>query len=124
MKGKLNELSCQHRFWRWIAVHAPVVVKDLFAHYDDERWTDDHWLEHWKLYTDAGGMTSSVHPVVKAWAERWNLDGDWVITLAHHALTNRMGRSPRRAWKRAVRGSVYYRKLPPIEIDVWRDGEA
>ena len=37
---KLNELSCQHRFWMLIAEHAPVVVEDLFARYDDVRWTD------------------------------------------------------------------------------------
>jgi hypothetical protein len=62
MKGKLNELSCQHRFWRWIAIHAPAVVEDLFARYDADRWTDDQWLEHWKLVGDASGPPTSVYP--------------------------------------------------------------
>jgi hypothetical protein len=38
MKGKLNELTCRHRFWRWIAIHAPAVIEDLFARYDNARW--------------------------------------------------------------------------------------
>jgi hypothetical protein len=52
MKGKLNELSCQHRFWMLIAEHAPVVVEDLFARYDAPRWSDDQWLEHTPLFPD------------------------------------------------------------------------
>jgi hypothetical protein len=121
---KLNERDCQHRFWMLIAKHAPVVVKDLVARYDDARWTGDQWQEHWTLFTDEGGQTTSVHPAVKAWAERWNLAADWTLLLAHHALTNRLGRMPEQAWASAVSDSIYYLKPPPIEIDVWGEGEA
>jgi hypothetical protein len=121
---KLNELYCQHRFWMLIAEHAPVVVEDLFARYDAERWTDDQWLEHWKLFGDSGGVMTKIHAAAKAWAERWNLVADWTLMLAHRALTNRLGRTPKQAWANAVSTSVYYLKLPPIEINVWRAGEA
>lgn len=121
---KLNEHDCQHRFWMLIAEHAPIVVKDLIARYDADRWTDEQWLEHWKLFTDEGGPTTSVHPAAKAWAEQWNLAADWTLTLAHHALSNRLGRTPEKAWASAVSDSVYYLKPPPIEIDVLGEGEA
>jgi hypothetical protein len=121
---KLNELYCQHQFWKLIAEHAPVVVKDLITRYDSDRWTDDQWLEHWKLFTDAGGTTTSIHPAAKAWAEQWNLFADWTMTLAHHTLTNRVGKTPEQAWESAVGGSIYYLKPPPIEIDVLDEGEA
>jgi hypothetical protein len=121
---KFNELSCQHRFWMLIAEHAPVVVEDLFKRYDTARWSDNQWLEHWKLVADADGPEASLHPAAKAWAERWNLTADWTLTLAHRALTNRLGRTPEQAWASAVSGSIYYMKPPPIEIDVWGEGEA
>lgn len=124
MREKLNERSCRHRFWMLIARHAPVIVEDLIARGDAARWSDHQWLEHWRLVAGVGRPATSIHPAVKAWAERWNLVADWTLELAEQVLTNRRGRKPARAWLCAVSDSVYYLKLPPIEINVWRDGEA